>query len=400
MAEAYHSLIRPNHLPIDRPPDGPATMPRLPSFLAMCACAIAASAASPERARAEEVSFRNDVMAVLSKAGCNQGVCHGNQNGKGGFKLSLRGQDPALDLARIVRDSGGRRIDLLAPDESLLLKKPAAQVAHEGGQRFTVDSPEYALLRAWVAAGAVDDADRAPRLARLEVAPAEKTLVEPDDQLQLSVVAHFADSSSRDVTRMAVYDPTDRIVTVEVAGLVRRQAFGETTVLVRYLDRQVAVSVAFVPARPDFSWTDPPAANFIDEQVWTKLRNLRMTPSDLCDDSAFIRRAWFDLLNLPPTADEARAFVADTSPDKRARLVDRLLARPEFATAWALKWSDLLRVEEKTLDRKGVQTFHHWIERSISEGMPLDQFAREVIAARGSTYQSGPANFYRACAIR
>jgi hypothetical protein len=369
-------------------------MPRL--LLIAAACAIAASFARVADALAQEVSFRNDIMAVLSKAGCNQGVCHGNQNGKGGFKLSLRGQEPDFDIARIVREQGGRRIDRLAPDESLLLKKPTAQVAHEGGKRFATDAPEYALLRAWVAAGAVDDAERAARLVRLEVTPKDKILVEPEDEVQLSVVAHFSDGSSRDVTRLAVYDPTDRIVAADAAGLVHRLAFGETTVLVRYLDRQVAVPVAFVPARPDFAWAAPPPANFVDEHVWTKLRSQRMTPSPLCNDSAFLRRAYFDLVNLLPTADEARAFVADPNAEKRAQLVDRLLKRPEFATAWALKWSDLLRVEEKTLDRKGVQAFHHWIECSIAHAMPLDQFARDVIAARGSTYQSGPANFYRA----
>ncbi|HEY1602189.1 MAG TPA: DUF1549 and DUF1553 domain-containing protein [Pirellulales bacterium] len=345
---------------------------------------------------AEDVSFRRDVMAVLSKAGCNQGVCHGNQNGKGGFKLSLRGQDPQFDLTAITRDQEGRRIDGLEPDQSLLLLKPTMRVAHEGGGRFAIDSPEYALLRSWLAEGARDDATTAPSLVRLEVAPAEVVLIEPRDEVQVRVTAHFADGTSRDVTSLAVYDPVERMATVDHNGRVSRQAFGETTLLVRYLERQVAVPLAFVPERANFAAHELPATNFVDTLVWANLRRLHMAPSNVCDDSTFLRRVYLDLLNVLPAADEARAFVANASAGKRAELVDRLLARPEFARAWALKWSDLLRNEEKTLDRKGVQAFHHWIERSIAEGKPLDQFARELIAARGSTYQNPPANFYRA----
>jgi hypothetical protein len=349
-----------------------------------------------KRAHGEEISFRRDVMAVLSKAGCNQGVCHGNQHGKGGFKLSLRGQDPELDLVALLRDQAGRRVNLLDPEQSLLLSKPTMQVAHEGGRRFAADSAEFNILCQWIRSGGADDTATAPKLARLEVTPREQVLIEPQENVQLRVIAHFTDGSTRDMTSLAVYDPVDRIATVDHDGLVERQAFGETTLIVRYLDRQVAVPLAFVPARPDFAWPDPPATNFVDQRVWENLRRLRMAPSEVCNDSTFVRRAFLDLLNVLPTAAESRAFVEVNNADKRRELIDRLLARPEFAQAWALKWSDLLRNEEKTLDRKGVQAFHHWIERSIAEGKPLNQFARELIAARGSTYQSPAANFYRA----
>ncbi len=310
-----------------------------------------------DSAAAGDVSFRRDVMAVLSKAGCNQGVCHGNQNGKGGFKLSLRGQDPELDLAALLRDQGGRRIDLVNPDESLLLAKPTMRVAHEGGRRFAADSPEYAIMRDWLRDGAADDVATGPRLSRLEVMPAEQVLVEPHDDLQMRVVAHFADGTSRDVTRLAVYDPADRIATVDHDGRVQRQAFGETTLIVRFLDRQTAVPLAFVPARAEFIWSDPPTNNFVDERVWVNLRQLRMIPSELCDDSTFIRRAYLDLLNILPTAAESRAFVDDTNAGKRSALVDRLLARPEFATAWALKWSDCCATRKRRWILKGCKPF-------------------------------------------
>ncbi|HJT31792.1 MAG TPA: DUF1549 and DUF1553 domain-containing protein [Pirellulales bacterium] len=370
---------------------------RYPKRLALSAAVLAVCAA-PLRAgeAARGVSFGNDVMAVLSKAGCNLGVCHGNQNGKGGFKLSLRGQDPAADLLALTRDQLGRRADPLSPDRSLLLLKPTAQIAHQGGRRFAVGSPEYEIIRRWIASGMPGDRPDAPALERLEVVPVEQVLVEPVDSVQLRVTSVFSDSSRHDVTSLAVYEPAVPIVAVGHDGLVRRLATGETTVLVRYLHLQTPVRLAFVPARPDFSWSDPPEANYIDRHVFAKLRSLRMNPSELASDSVFLRRASLDTLGILPTAEEARDFLADARPDKRIRLIDQLLERPEFADWWALKWADLLRNEEKVLDAKGVANFHHWIRQSIADGKPLDQFARELITARGSTYTNPAANFYRA----
>jgi hypothetical protein len=357
---------------------------------------LALDGPSPLAAAAAEVSFRNDVMAVLSKAGCNAGVCHGNRYGKGGFALSLRGEDPAADFATLTRHQFSRRIDLLRPDESLVLRKPTMQTAHEGGRRFVRGSREYEILRQWIAAGMRDDAPSTPHLVGLEVTPHDAVLIAPRDSLQLRATATFSDGQHREVTGLAVYEPGSNAVSVTPAGQVSRHAFGETTVLVRYLRLQVPVRLAFVPARANFVWSHPPENNFVDRHVFAKLRRLRIKPAPLCDDSTFLRRAFLDLLGILPTADEARRFVSDSRPDKRARLIDALLDRPEFADHWALKWSDLLRVEEKTLDRKGVENFHRWIRQSIADGMPLDQFARELFAARGSTYKHPPANFYRA----
>jgi hypothetical protein len=347
-------------------------------------------------AGAQAVSFRNDVMAVLSRGGCNAGACHGNQNGKGGFKLSLRGEDPTADFAALTRDALARRTDAHRPADSLLLLKATASVPHEGGRRFTADSPEYDILRRWVAAGTPADAPDTPRLKALEATPAEAFLVEPADRVKLRVRAVFDRGGVRDVTRLAVYEPSNPLTTVGADGEARRQGFGETAVLVRYLDRQATVRLAWVPARKGFVWQDVPEANYVDKHVFTKLRALRMRPSDLCTDGVFLRRAYLDTLGVLPAADEARSFLADRDPDKRRRLIDRLLRRPEFADFWALKWCDLLRSEEKTLDRKGVAVLHHWVRRAIDEGRPLNEFARDLIAAHGSTYAEPPANFYRA----
>jgi len=344
---------------------------------------------------AEPVSFRNEVMAMLSKSGCNAGACHGNASGKGGFKLSLRGEDPDADYNAITRDAFGRRILPNAPGDSLLLLKATTRVAHEGGARFDPTSTDYRLLHRWIAAGARDDAATAPRLEALSVDPNEQVVLAPTQSVSLKVRARFSDGSLRDVGRLAVYEPTAANVTVTPDGAVQAFRPGEVTVVVRYLEQQVPARLAFVPDRPDFLWPDLEPHNRVDDHVFAKLRQLRIRPSPVVDDARFLRRASLDLLGILPTAEEAKAFVADSYPNKRARAIDAMLLRPEFADTWALKWSDLLRTEEKALDRKGVELFHRWIREGIASGKPMDQFVREIILARGSTYENPPANFYR-----
>ncbi len=358
--------------------------------------AAAAPVATPSVAEGEPVSFRRDVMAVLSKAGCASGACHGNRAGKGGFKLSLRGQDPEADHAALVNDLSGRRLSLTDPDQSLLLLKPLAEVPHEGGQRIKPGSPEHQILRRWIAARAADDAS-APALSRLEVTPRDEFLSAPKTAAQITATAIFADGQRRDVTALACYEVSNvGVAEVALGGRVTRKNDGETTVLVRYLDQQAPVRIAFVPSRPaPGPRAFPNPAGFIDREIQAKLAKLRLAPSPLADDGVFLRRACLDLLGILPTADEARAFVADRSKDKRARLVDQMLERPEFAESWALKWADLLRLDERTLDRKGARAFYEWLRGSIAAHKPLDQFARELVSARGSTYAEPAANYYR-----
>jgi hypothetical protein len=370
---------------------------RHPIRTIVMAVALAGGAAAMAPAgEAAEVSFGVDVMAVLSKAGCNMGVCHGNRNGKGGFKLSLRGDNPQADFAALARDQSARRVNPVDPDRSLLLLKPTMQIPHDGGRRFNIDAPEYAILRRWIAAGMPADPPTLPTLRQLVVEPDEAFVMEPDDRMQLSATAIFSDGTRRDVTREATYELSNQNARVDDDGLVRKEQSGEVAVIVRFLDRQTAVRLAFVPARPGFVWSAAAPTNLVDRHVFDKLWQLRIHPSGMCGDAVFVRRAYLDLTGLLPTAGEARAFVADPRPGKRARLIDELLERPAFADCWALKWSDLLRNEEKTLDRKGVQNFHEWIRLAIARGKPLDQFVRELIAARGSTYSSPAANYWRA----
>lgn len=342
-------------------------------------------------------SFRTDVMAAISKAGCNLGTCHGNATGKGGFKLSLRGQDAEWDYGALTREAGGRRINLFAPESSLILEKGANKLAHEGGKRLDPKGWEFAVLRDWIAAGASRGSDGDVHLTRIEATPAEAVVDESRSEVQIRVHAFFSDGSQRDVTQQAVYEPLQvGLATVSKSGLVKREKFGEPSILVRFLDRSQPVRLLFVAANPQFHWQHPPEDNYIDRQVFAKLKTLRINPSPVCADEVFVRRAYLDLLGVIPPADEARAFVADASADKRLRLVDQLLARPEFADFWAMKWADVLKVESRTLDETGMRKFHAWIRDAIARNRPLDEFVRDLIAARGSTYHEPAANFYRA----
>jgi hypothetical protein len=356
-----------------------------------------ALAAVAEDASRDPVAFERDVMAVLSKAGCNAGTCHGNLHGKGGFSLSLRGQDSQADWQELVASSDGRRINRIEPTRSLILLKATAEVPHGGGRRFGDEDPEYAVLERWIREAAIGPREAAPVVSRLVVEPPDAVLSGDQAELPLAVTAEFSDGSAVDVTRMAVYEPADPLVSVSPQGVVRFGRPGMTTVSVRYLTGQAVVRAAVVPPQEQpTAWTAPTPANLVDEEIFARLRQLGVRPAPAADDLVFLRRASLDLLGVLPSVEEAKAFAADTADDKRERLIEHLLARPEWATAWAGIWSDLLRVEEKTLDARGVEVFHDWMQERFAAGVPLDAFVREIIAARGSTYDVPAANFWRA----
>ncbi len=270
-------------------------------------------------ARGRETEFAIDVMSVLSKAGCNAGTCHGNLNGKGGFKLSLRGQDSQFDFDSLVLASRGRRVHPSVPELSLFLQKASGGVAHRGGIRFDTQSKEYQLLIDWLRHGAKGPSSKAPTLIGLEVQPSEAIVVSPADKLQVHVDAFFSDGTSRDVTDRACYELSNLNASVDADGCVSRTQFGETTLIVRYLQKQIPVPIAFTAARPDFQWSDPPVNNEIDEYVFAKLKRLRINPSSLSGDVVFVRRAYLDAIGRGPTAAEARSFIQDDRGDKRSQ---------------------------------------------------------------------------------
>ncbi len=346
--------------------------------------------------RSRRSSFRSDVAPLLSKAGCNMGACHGNLSGKGGFRLSLRGEDPEFDHGSLTRDQLGRRINRLAPERSLIFLKPTGGVPHEGGQRFRRDSMEAAALIRWIAAGAGDDAGQTAPVRSLTVFPAERVLAPGESRQQLVVTAEFEDGSTRDVTRQAAYDLSDPTrFEVSADGFLQARGPGELAVSVRYRNGRGTSRLAFPADRKGFAWQGGEARHPIDRDVHAKLRAMRINPSPAADDPIFVRRAYLDAIGRLPHAAETRAFLADRDPQKRSKLIDALIDRPEFADYWALKWADLLRNEEKTMGEKGAWVLQRWLRDQMARDVPLDETVRRIVAGLGSTWQNPPASFYR-----
>jgi hypothetical protein len=343
------------------------------------------------------VSFKNEAIAALSKAGCNMGACHGSPSGKGGFRLSLRGYDPELDIMTLRSEAYGRRTNAMKPAESLLLKKPLMEVAHGGGRRLTKSDPAYKALHDWIGEGLrVDPAD-APGLVKIAIIPNDRTFQAQGDRQQLLVNGHFSDGSIRDVTALTVFTSSNESVAViSESGLVEKLERGETVVLARYLEEMATSSVTFLEDVEGFVWNDPPENNFVDTIVFKKLKTLQILPSELCTDEEFVRRAYLDTTGRLPTVDEARAFLESPSSEKRAELIDQLLETEDFASFWALKWGDILRSNSKKLTDVGVHKFRRWIYDAVLNDKPVDQMARELLTASGSVFENPPANYWRA----
>jgi Protein of unknown function (DUF1553)/Protein of unknown function (DUF1549) len=342
------------------------------------------------------VSFRQDVIAGLNVGGCNAGACHGTPSGKNGFRLSLRGFDPAQDFLQLTRDVWGRRTDKHDPYASLMLQKALGRIPHEGGARFGADTVAAEAVAGWIAQGLPDDPKELPAITKTEILPGARVLKAPARWQQLAVLATRADGSVRDVTRLTVFSSSDPgIAEVTPNGLVEFKQAGEVAILCRYLEQMLSVRITYLEPRPGFAWTNPPESNFIDKHVFAKLRLMTILPSELCTDAEFVRRAYLDLCGMLPPSEDATRFVADPAPDKRARLIDALLERPEYADFWALKWSDVFRSNRKTIQLKGVNAFQLWLRDHMSRNTPLDGVIRELLTATGSTFANPPANYYR-----
>ncbi len=341
-------------------------------------------------------SFRNHVQSVLAKTGCSSGACHGAQAGKNGFKLSLRGYDPDGDFQTITRQARGRRIVPSDPGRSLLLTKPTGAVPHKGGLRFRTDSLEYDVLSEWIAAGTPAPQADDPRLARLEILPASAVL-KPEMTQQLIVLAHFTDGHVEDVTRWAKYASTNESVAqIGEEGQVRVMGYGEGAITAWYLSRVViaTVSAPYAKPVPPEVFAQAERRNFIDEMVLAKLASLNIPPSPLAGDGEFLRRAYIDTIGTLPSIEETQAFLADSSADKRDRLIDSLLSRPEFVDYWAYRWSDLLLVNSERLKPPAMWAYYSWIRNQVEANTPWDEFARQVVTAKGSTLENGAANYF------
>lgn len=350
-------------------------------------------------------SFRYEVLASLSKHGCSAGMCHGSPTGKGGFLLSLRGFDPAADYSRIVKGNGGRRVSITNPTHSLLLLKPSMQMAHGGGRKLRRDDPAWRLLKSWITAGCPDDVLTAAACDRIEFEPHDTTTQWPDTSQSLRVRGTFSDGTTRDITHLTRFNSTNEgIAAADANGLVSATQNGETTVVARYLDFTTTTRLQFLRPVDGFAWREPHAAaasvpqlaSLIDRLTFDRLKTLQIPPSDLCTDTEFVRRAFLDVLGSLPERHDIEQFLADTSPERRSQLIDRLLDDPTCAEYLAQKWGDRLRVNARKLSFTGVHKFNAWLTAAMRDNMPYDQLSRELLTAQGSSFANPPAAFYRA----
>ncbi len=346
---------------------------------------------------AAKVDFLRDVNPVLNQLGCSSGPCHGSKDGKGGFKLSLRGYDPEFDVRSLVDDHAGRRVNLASPDDSLMLLKATGAVPHEGGQRTAYDDKYYRILRAWIAGGAKLDLT-SPRVTSIEVSPRDPVLQRVGSRQQMKIIATYADGRRRDVTAEGFIESGNQdVAVIEHGGLVRTLRRGEAPLLARFEGAYAATTVTVMGDRAGFEWREPEKWNRIDEFTAAKWRRLKILPSELSADADFLRRVHLDLTGLPPSAEEVRAFLADARPvrEKRDAVIDRLIGSPDYVDHWANKWADLLQVNRKFLGEDGARQFREWIRAEVAANTPYDVFARKILTASGSNRENPAASYYK-----
>ena len=348
-----------------------------------------------------DLSFQLDVMPVLTSAGCNTGSCHGKASGQDGFRLSLFGFDPHGDHQRLTQEHPGRRLNLAFPEASLVLEKASSAVPHTGGRLFERGSRKYMVLREWIAAGALADVGELPTVTGLELYPPEVLLKGPGQTIQLSVRAIYSDGSDRDVTDLARLGTSNEVsVALGPGGLLTSGEPGEAFITAGFATSAVGIALIVLPEGEQQPYADPAEtvlpANYVDQLIEIKLRKLRVSPSGLCDDSTFLRRVHLDIVGLLPTPKQRAEFLSDTDPRKRARKIDVLLGRKEFAQLWVMKWAELLKIRsDQRVSSKGALLYFEWLQQCIAEGMPVDEMVRRILGATGSTFSVPAANLYQ-----
>ena len=341
-------------------------------------------------------SFNRHVLPVLTRQGCNMGACHGAVAGKGGFRLSLRGYDPPADFYTLTREARGRRVELSDPSRSLLLTKPTMATPHKGGKRLDVRSREYRILAEWVAEGAVGPHDEEAGIDRIEITP-ELSILKKGQRQPLLVTAHYKDGTRMDVTDWAKFASADEAVAiVDEDGVVEIVGNGQGAVSALF-----SSNVALARLRSPFphtltpsTFTEAPRANQIDGLVYTQLEQLQLKPSPRSSDGDFIRRAFLDTIGTLPSAEETRAFLSDEDPEKRSRMIESLLERPEFVDYWTYRWSDVFLVNGQLLRPDAVKSYYEWIRSGVEQNLPWDEMARQVVTAKGISTENGATNFY------
>jgi hypothetical protein len=430
LVQSHPALVIGNDGSLSRKPDGASNAALIEAETHLDGRSVLLEVKVMESADPSPV-FAREISAILGKAGCNLGTCHGNLHGKGGFRLSLRGDDAALDYASIVRGDSGRRVDSFAAELSLMLTKPSGQLAHQGGTRFEIGSTEYEILKRWIDEGcrwntdnlAPSTADRmqpAETLTKLNVYPLQAMLAPQCRSQQVVVTATFADGSTRDVTRWARYEPslaTDVSVTSD--GLVTATKPLDVSVSVSYLSGRAATRLTFLPEQqsterqsterqstekhsPEPQYTEQqkaehraPPPNRLDQIVDNQLQRMRLQPTQAAADNVFLRRLYLVVVGRLPTVAEAHKFLSSTDADKRERLTEELLNHSGYSALWAMRWSDLLRNEQKVMSAEGARGWHTWMMQQVSADRPLNEFVAEMITTIGSTYEHPPASFHR-----
>lgn len=371
--------------------------------LLLCCTSAVSAQQQASTTTAAHWNFENDIVPILSRFGCNTSGCHGKAEGQNGFKLSVFGSDPEADYDAVVKENFGRRVSPAAPEHSLLLLKATGSVPHGGGSRMPPTHPQYVRLKDWISAGMPQGSATDPRLVRIEVRP-EQLEMQMEQSVELHATAFWSDGRSEDVTELATWQTnSDTVASVDEFGKVRTgQVPGTVAVMASFLGRvdlfQALVPGPTLPAAAELSrlarLSESPV--LFDRIVAARLTQLRIVPALACDDATFLRRVSIDLTGTLPSARQAREFLSDAAPDRRERLVDRLLQTPEFTDYWTMKWADLLRVNRRTLGRKAASTYYRWIHDCIATNLPLDQFASRMLTAEGPLGSSPAGHFYKA----
>jgi hypothetical protein len=352
-----------------------------------------------EQAKVERpVSFNLDVMPVFMKAGCNAGACHGAARGKDGFHLSLFGFDPDGDYFRLTREYIGRRINLALPEESLMIEKALGKVPHGGGERFKADSELNKTLMRWLEAGVPKDGTNIPKVVSVDMMPRLAVLEGSNTTQRVTVRAKYSDGTDRDVTSLAVFfSNNDPVAKVSDDGVVKAGQRGEAYVTARFETHTVGAQMMVIPKGLKFKWPEAPENNYIDGLVDAKLKKLRMTPSEVCDDATFIRRAYIDIIGLLPTTEEVREFTEQMSAGKRADLIDKLLERKEFAELWVMKFAELLQIRSNNdqFSYKAALLYYNWLQDKFAKNTPIDEVVKDLITAKGSNFKNPAASYYQ-----
>ena len=345
------------------------------------------------------ISFKLDVMPVFMRSGCNSGSCHGAARGKDGFRLSLFGYDPDGDYHRLTREIATRRINLALPAESLMVMKSTGQVPHTGGTLFPPDSELNKTFLRWLDAGAPQDPPTVATPVSLEILPKQLVLEGEGTRQRMTARAKYSDGTDRDVTHLALFlSNNDNSAKIAPDGVVTAGKPGEAFIMARFATFTVGSQAIVIPKDLKYTWPSPPENNYVDTLINNKLKKLRITPSELCSDEVFLRRACVDIIGRLPTPEQYTAFMADTAPNKREKLVDDLLTRKEFVELWVMKFAELLQIrttDNQTVSYKAALLYYNWLSEKLAAGVPMNKIVQELLGANGGTFKNPAANYFQ-----